>query len=222
MHNMSFKLINQLFFVGTCDTMKNNNQLSKLLNKYQKALIILETQIDLIIKEFESTKKYKPVEHTKSRLKTINSIKQKLSSFNKEYTLKNIEEYMYDIAGVRIVCVFKQDIYELIKLIKKSNIIKVIEEKNYIDNPKESGYRSYHLIVSIPINEGKNYVKAEIQLRTIAMDLWASLGHKVYYKKDSCPKEVSDMLFEFSNQINETDEKINQVIKDSLIIEEEV
>ena len=126
-------------------------------------------------------KKYNPIEHIKTRIKSADSIINKLYKDNKEFTLDNVEKYVNDIVGVRIICSLESDIYDLIDIIRNSSVIKVINEKDFIKDVKDTGYRSYHMIVEVPvelINE-KVSVKAEIQIRTLAMDLWASLEHKL-------------------------------------------
>ncbi len=194
--------------------MDSGEQFNRMMVKYIAALKVLETQIEIINDDFKYIKKYNPIEHIKSRIKSADSIESKLLKENKEFTVENVEKYINDIVGIRIICAFKKDIYELIELIKRSDIIRVIKEKDYIENPKKSGYRSYHLIVEVPIeliNE-KTYVKAEIQIRTLAMDLWASLDHKLSYKEEDCPEYILKKIYEVSNQMNKIDDEMNNLI----------
>ena len=163
-------------------------KLDNLMIKYISALKVLETQLQIINDDFKYIKKYNPIEHIKTRIKSADSIINKLYKDNLDFTIENVEKYINDIVGVRIICSFESDVFELIEIIRNSNIIHVINEKDFISKPKDSGYRSYHLIVEIPvefINE-KVMVKAEIQIRTMAMDLWASLDHKLRYKSNYC------------------------------------
>lgn len=193
------------------------NELEKLDNimiKYISALKILETQIEIINDDFKYIKKYNPIEHVKTRIKTADSIINKLRKNNLDFTIENVVNYINDIIGVRIICSFKEDVNELIDILKKSKNIKVINEKDYINNPKISGYRSYHMIVEVPvelINE-KTYVKAEIQIRTLAMDLWASLDHKLSYKSEFCTDEIYKKLYEMSDELNQVDDEMSSLI----------
>ena len=203
--------------------MDSGEQFNRLMVRYIAALKVLETQIEIINDDFKYIKKYNPIEHIKSRIKSADSIENKLLKENREFTVENVEKYINDIVGIRIICAFKKDIYELIELIRRSDIIRVIKEKDYIDNPKKSGYRSYHIIAEVPvelINE-KSYVKAEIQIRTLAMDLWASLDHKLSYKEDDCPEHILKKLYEVSNQMNEIDDEMNELIAEKQKLDSE-
>ncbi|HAB66767.1 MAG TPA: GTP pyrophosphokinase, partial [Firmicutes bacterium] len=163
---------------------------------------------------FKYLKKYNPIEHIKTRIKDSDSIIKKLSDDNLEFTLENIEKYINDIVGVRIVCAFKEDIYELIDIIRNSKTITIIKEKNFLDNPKISGYRSYHLIVEVPVEliNGEELVKAEIQIRTMAQDLWASLDHKLRYKNEYCSDDIRKKLFSISEELNNIDDEMNKLL----------
>lgn len=189
-------------------------KLDNIMIKYISALKILETQIEIINDDFKYIKKYNPIEHVKTRIKTSDSIINKLRKNNLDFTIENVINYINDIIGVRIICSFKEDVYELIDILKKSKNIKVINEKDYINNPKTSGYRSYHMIIEVPvelINE-KTYVKAEIQIRTLAMDLWASLDHKLSYKSEFCTDEIYKKLYEMSDELNQFDDEMSSLI----------
>lgn len=194
-----------------------NQELEKLDNimiKYISALKILETQLQIINDDFKYIKKYNPIEHIKTRIKSADSIIHKLEKNNLDFTVENVEEYINDIVGIRIICSFPSDVFELINIIKNSNIIKVIKEKDYISRPKKSGYRSYHMIVLVPvelINE-KVMVKAEIQIRTMAMDLWASLDHKLNYKSEYGKGVVSKRLRIISDELNKIDEEMTELL----------
>ena len=189
-------------------------KLDNIMIKYISALKILETQIEIINDDFKYIKKYNPIEHVKTRIKTADSIINKLRKNNLDFTIENVINYINDIIGVRIICSFKEDVYELIDILKKSKNIKVINEKDYINNPKTSGYRSYHMIIEVPvelINE-KTYVKAEIQIRTLAMDLWTSLDHKLSYKSEFCTDEIYKKLYEMSDELNQVDDEMSSLI----------
>ena len=185
-------------------------KLDNIMIKFISVLKVLETQLEIINDDFKYIKKYNPIEHIKTRIKSADSIINKLCKDNLEFTLENVLEYINDIVGVRIICAFESDVYELVKIIRNSNIIKVINEKDFISKPKATGYRSYHIIAEIPvelINE-KVMVKAEIQIRTLAMDLWASLEHKLKYKSDYCTNSISKKLIDISSELNRIDEEM--------------
>lgn len=192
----------------------NEREVSELMLKYNFALQLLETQFNILIKEFEFKNKYNPVEHMKSRLKTEKSIIDKLNKKGYEVTTKNMILHVHDIIGIRIVCSFLEDVYDIVDIIKSSKQFKIKEEKDYIKNPKTTGYMSYHLIVLVPIylNETVEHVEAEIQIRTSAMDFWASIDHKVQYKFPSeIPEEVKKEMYNCSLDIRKLDEKMQQL-----------
>ena len=192
----------------------NEREVSELMLKYNFALQLLETQFNILIKEFEFKNKYNPVEHMKSRLKTEKSIIDKLNKKGYEVTTKNMISHVHDIIGIRIVCSFLDDVYDIVDIIKSSKHFKIKEEKDYIKNPKTTGYMSYHLIVLVPIylNETVEHVEAEIQIRTSAMDFWASIDHKVQYKFPSeIPEEVKKEMYNCSLDIRKLDEKMQQL-----------
>lgn len=196
------------------NTLLNEREISSLMLKYNFALQLLETQFNMLIKEFEFKNKYNPVEHMKSRLKTEKSIIDKLNKKGYEVTTKNMISHVHDIIGIRIVCSFLDDVYDIVDIIKSSKQFKIKEEKDYIKNPKSTGYMSYHLIVLVPIylNETVEHVEAEIQIRTSAMDFWASIDHKVQYKFPSeIPEEVKKEMYNCSLDIRKLDEKMQQL-----------
>lgn len=186
--------------------------------KYKFALQVLETQVNILIEDFTFKNKYNPVEHIKSRIKTRESAIKKLQNKNYQVNYENLVNHVHDMVGIRIVCSFLSDVYDIIKLIENSSIIKVKEKKDYINNPKETGYMSYHLIVYVPIhlNGHEEYVEAEIQIRTSAMDFWASLDHKMQYKFPSViPDEIKKELYNCSMDIKKLDQKmlyLNEIV----------
>ena len=196
------------------NTLLNEREISSLMLKYNFALQLLETQFNILIKEFEFKNKYNPVEHVKSRIKSEKSIIDKLNKKGYEVTTKNMILHVHDIIGIRIVCSFLDDVYDIVDIIKSSKQFKIKEEKDYIKNPKTTGYMSYHLIVLVPIylNETVEHVEAEIQIRTSAMDFWASIDHKVQYKFPSeIPEEVKKEMYNCSLDIRKLDEKMYQL-----------
>ena len=167
---------------------------------YQSALKEVGTKLEILNDEFQHVHQYNPIEHIKTRVKTAESIVKKLKRYGYETSIENMVKYINDIAGVRVVCSFPEDIYLLADCLLRQDDIRLVEKKDYIQKPKESGYRSLHLIVAVPIflqNE-KREMKVEVQLRTIAMDFWASLEHKVRYKKNVPPEEAEQLAQELS------------------------
>ena len=159
---------------------------AKLMTYYKCAMMEIETKFNVLNEEFSLQFDRQPISYIKTRLKNPISIYTKLLRKNFPVSLKDMEDNINDIAGIRVVCSFIDDVYMLAEALLKQDDITLIEKKDYIESPKENGYRSLHLIVSTPIflAEEKRMMRAEIQLRTIAMDFWASLEHQLKYKKD--------------------------------------
>ncbi|MEE6449752.1 GTP pyrophosphokinase family protein [Gottfriedia acidiceleris] len=181
---------------------------------YKFALDEINTKIRILNEEFTLTHNHNPIEHVKSRLKKPDSIIEKLERKGLELTQYNLENYISDIAGVRISCSFISDIYMIYELLKQQDDIHIIEIKDYIKNPKPNGYKSFHMIIEIPIflaSETKR-VKVEIQIRTVAMDFWASLEHKIFYKYNKkVPKAIIESLNEASATVNSLDYKMEMI-----------
>ena len=182
-----------------------------LMFLYNSAIKEIMTKIEILRDEFEFTHHYNPIEHITSRLKTPQSIVRKLRSQGYEADLVSMQRYLNDIAGVRIVCSFTSDIYRIADMIGGQSDIKTLLIKNYIASPKENGYRSYHMIVTVPIFLSDRVVetKVEIQIRTIAQDFWASLEHKIYYKLEGkCPDYIKEELSECAKMVNVLDDRM--------------
>ena len=174
---------------------KNKKPVDTLMSYYQCAIMEVETKFKVLNEEFSLEYDRNPIESIKTRVKSMDSLVKKIRRKNIPLTLTGIEEGIKDIAGVRVICSFPDDIYMLADCLLRQDDITLIEKKDYIQNPKPSGYRSLHLIIEVPIflqNE-KKMVTVEVQLRTIAMDFWASLEHKLRYKKD-IPEEQAKYL----------------------------
>lgn len=192
----------------------DEKNMSELLLKFNFALQMLETQLNILIKEFEFKNKYNPVEHIKSRIKSEKSALEKLEKKGYEVNLKNLKLHVHDMIGIRIVCSFISDVYNVVDMIKNSKQFKIQDERDYIKTPKDTGYMSYHLIVLVPIHLDRKieYIPAEIQIRTIAMDFWASLDHKIQYKfSGDIPNEVKKEMLNCSFDIQELDKKMYQL-----------
>ena len=153
---------------------------------YSSALKSINTKIEILNNEFIQLYNYNPIEHITSRLKTPESIVKKLKNDGCEVSIDNMVEHLNDIAGIRIICSFMSDIYPIADMIARQADITVLHVKDYIKYPKTNGYKSYHMVVTIPVylTDGPVETKVEIQIRTVAMDFWASLEHKIYYKSD--------------------------------------
>lgn len=156
---------------------------------YNAALRQINAKIEIMNDEFIERFNYSPIEHIKSRLKTPDSIVRKLKADGYEVSIENMQEKLSDIAGIRIICSFMLDIYQIADMIAKQADVTVLYVKDYIKRPKPNGYKSYHMVVTIPVylTEGPVETKVEIQIRTVAMDFWASLEHKIAYKFEGNP-----------------------------------
>ena len=189
---------------------------------YNSALKEVGTKLEILNDEFQHVHQYNPIEHIKTRIKTAESIVKKLKRYGYEATSENMVKYVIDIAGVRLICSFTSDIFRLAEMIGNQSDLKVLSIKDYIKNPKESGYKSYHMLVAVPIFLSDSVVntKVEIQIRTIAMDFWASLEHKIYYKfEGKAPAYISRDLRECAEMVSALDEKmlsLNEAILECL------
>ena len=194
------------------------DQWKSVMFLYDSALKEINTKIEILNNEFVHIYNYNPIEHIKSRLKTPDSIVKKLKRYGFEVTIDNMVEKLSDIAGIRIICSFTSDIYQIAEMITKQSDVTVLYVKDYIKNPKPNGYKSYHMVVTIPIYLTDRPVdtKVEIQIRTIAMDFWASLEHKIYYKfEGNAPAYLQQELKACADVVNMLDVKmfsLNQAI----------
>ena len=161
-------------------------QWNSLMFLYSSALKEINVKIEILNNEFVHIYNYTPIEHVKSRLKTAESIVKKMKRHKYEVTISNMTEKLSDIAGIRIICSFTSDIYQIADMISRQRDVTVLYVKDYIKNPKPNGYKSYHMVITIPVylSDGPVETKVEVQIRTVAMDFWASLEHKLKYKKD--------------------------------------
>ena len=186
---------------------------------YQSALIQMRSRIDVLNNELSQVYSYNPIEYVKTRLKTPESIMQKLRKQGHSFNVNDLIEYIHDIAGIRITCSFFSEVYFLSDMIAKQDNLEVLSIKDYIKNPKESGYMSYHMLLSIPVALADAVVpaKVELQIRTMAMDFWASLEHKIYYKYEGNPPDYFEReLQECASIISRLDTKmmsLNEAMK---------
>jgi len=192
---------------------------------YNSALKEVETKLGILNDEFQHVHQYNPIEHIKTRIKTPESIVKKLKRYGYETSVENMVKYINDIAGVRLICSFTSDIYRLADMIGNQSDLKVLSIKDYIKNPKDSGYKSFHMLVAVPVFLSDSVVetKVEIQIRTIAMDFWASLEHKIYYKFEGHAPEYiredlktcADMVSELDDRMLSLNEAIQKCLEDS-------
>jgi len=185
-----------------------------LMFLYNSALKEVATKLEILNDEFVHVHKYDPIEYIKSRIKSPESIVKKLKRHDLEVNVDNMINNINDIAGIRIVCSFTSDIYNIADMIGKQNDLTVISVKDYIRAPKQSGYKSFHMLVSVPIFIGEQVIdtKVEIQIRTIAMDFWASLEHKIYYKFEGhAPDYISRELRDCAQIVSMLDAKMLQL-----------
>lgn len=196
-------------------TIKDMQPFMELMMYYECALMEIETKLKVLNSEFNVQHNRNPFESIKSRVKKPMSIIEKMRKKGLEVTTDNIMDNLADIAGVRVICSFPEDIYTVSELLTKQDDIRVVTVKDYIRNPKPNGYRSLHLIIEIPIflSNGKKYMKVEVQFRTIAMDFWASLDHKLKYKKDNLkhPEIIAQELKKCADMSAAMDYKMQEI-----------
>ena len=178
---------------------------------YNAALKQINTKLEILNDEFQHVHRYNPIEHIKSRMKTSERIVKKLKRYGYESTIENMVKYINDIAGIRVICSFTSDIYRIADMIRNQNDIKVISVKDYMKHPKASGYKSYHMLVTVPVflSDRIVEVKVEIQIRTVAMDFWASLEHKINYKfEGNAPQHIKTELVECARMVSDLDARM--------------
>lgn len=206
---------------------KEINNWDTVIFIYNAALKEIGTKIDILNDEFQHRHRYNPIEHVKSRLKKPESIVKKLKAHGYDTTIENMVRYVNDIAGIRITCSFTSDIYRIAEMLANQSDLKVIAVKDYIQAPKESGYRSYHMIVAVPIFLSDSVIdtKVEIQIRTVAQDFWATLEHKINYKYEgNAPEYIKKELQECAEMVWNLDERmlrLNEAISQIVESEEE-
>ncbi|MBE5858166.1 MAG: GTP pyrophosphokinase family protein [Lachnospiraceae bacterium] len=181
---------------------------------YTSALHQVQTKLEILNDEFQHVHRYNPIEHIKGRIKTPESIVKKLKKNGRESTIDNMIQYVNDIAGIRIICSFTSDIYRIAEILRNQKDITVISEKDYITYPKASGYKSYHMIVTVPVYLSDRTIdaKVEIQIRTVAMDFWASLEHKIHYKfEGNAPENLKKELVDCAKMVSDLDNRMEQL-----------
>lgn len=188
--------------------------ITRFMMMYKFALDELETKVEILKEEFQFLHDYNPIEHTNSRLKSLESLIGKVNRKRIPFSLESIRENIRDIAGLRITCSFLSDIYRIRDMLLKQSDLTLLEEKDYIRKPKANGYQSLHLIVMVPVymSDREEKVCVEVQIRTIAMDFWASLEHKIYYKYDAqVPARLLEELKEAADTASALDRKMEEL-----------
>lgn len=195
---------------------KNIQPFRRLMSFYRCAMMEIETKFKVLNEEMSLENERNPIESIKTRIKSTDSLVRKMNKKQIPLSIEELEKNIFDVAGVRVICSFPEDIYYLEECLLKQDDIRLVERKDYIKNPKPSGYRSLHLIVEVPIflqNE-KRPMKVEVQLRTIAMDFWASLEHKLRYKKNIDPtilEELQDELLQCAEESAKLDARMQRI-----------
>ena len=183
---------------------------------YNSALKQISTKLEILNDEFQHVHRYNPIEHIKSRIKTPESIVKKLKKHGYESTIDNMVKYVNDIAGIRVICSFTSDIYQIADAVRRQKDFTIVKEKNYIRKPKKSGYQSLHLIVEVPVTylDKTTAVRVEIQIRSVAMDYWAELDSQMCYKKDAGQLEaVEKATKQYADVIAGVDKKMLELRK---------
>ena len=191
---------------------------------YNAALKQVQTKMEILNDEFQRVHRYNPIEHIKARIKSSESIVKKLKRYGYESTIENMITYVNDIAGIRIICSFTSDIYRIADMVANQKDIKVLSIKDYITYPKASGYKSYHMILSVPVylSDRIEETKVEMQIRTVAMDFWASLEHKMHYKcEGDAPQHIKDELVECAHMVSDLDARMLSLNEEILAMSEE-
>ena len=198
------------------DILNRAMELQQLLMLYESGIKQITTKFEILEDEFESRHMRNPIETITSRIKDPMSIAEKLQRKGLPLTVDNMVNKLYDIAGIRVTCPFISDVYHVTQMLLQQDDIDLIEMKDYIKNPKPSGYRSLHVIVKVGVyfSDQKREIPVEIQIRTIAMDFWASLEHQLHYKKDyEMPKDISKELKSIADTITENDRRMQELAK---------
>lgn len=206
--------LEQMLFCDDVEVLKTS--FLEMQHLYQSATREISTKLEILDDEFQFIHRRNPIHHMQSRIKSIKSIFEKLNRKELEISMESAKANLHDIAGIRVVCYYIEDIYMIAKMLTQQDDIELIRETDYIKNPKPNGYRSLHLVVKVPVffSNGKELVPVEIQIRTIAMDFWASLEHQLRYKTiDTIPPSVARELQECADTIADTDLRMQRIYK---------
>ena len=199
---------------GSEEIFEKISNLRELLLTYNSAIREVTTKLEILNDELSVRNRRNPIQFIKSRVKTPMSIVDKLQKLEKEISVESVMTSLNDVAGIRVIASFVDDVYEIADMLTKQDDVFLIEAKDYIKNPKPNGYRSYHLIVEVPVffSDKKQFVRVEIQIRTVAMDFWASLEHQLKYKKNiKNSEEIEAELRQCAETIANTDMKMMSI-----------
>lgn len=190
-----------------------------LMQTYRGAMQEISTKLEILDDEYQTRYAHNPIHHMERRMKSMHSIAGKLVAHDKAMTIENIENTVFDIAGIRVMCNYIDDVYAIASMLSRQSDIKILEVKDYIKHPKQSGYRSLHVIYSVPVflTTGPQEVPVEVQFRTISMDYWASLEHRLRYKSNNSPERIAQHAATLHNAAEELytiDLKLQQVHRD--------
>lgn len=199
-----------------------NEQYYELIRPYQDVMRLMLTRLEVLNHNIydRTTQESRPVHHMQHRVKEKKSIEDKLERLGVTDSVINAKDYLMDIGGIRVICYFKKEVYELVDSLKRQNDLIVIKEKDYIKNPKDNGYRSYHIIFGVPLHtfDAIEYYPVEVQFRTLSMDFWSSMEHRICYKKDREDKEeLSRQLEALSDSLALIEDELRQYVKDQRI-----
>lgn len=200
--------------LSSAEVLTNLKNFQKVMMMYNCAIREVRTKFEVLNDELSTTDNRNPIEMIKSRVKKPESIVGKLMRRNLDISIETIMEEIHDVAGIRVICSFVDDIYKVAEMLSIQDDVTVLQVKDYIKKPKENGYRSYHMIIEIPVffSNVKQSIKVEVQLRTIAMDFWASLEHSMKYKKNiENSEEIAEELKKCADLISDTDFKMQEI-----------
>ena len=203
---------------------RNAEEVLKMAYDMQRSIVLYEsgiqevrTKLEILQREAQIKGGHTPIETIKSRVKNVFSVLEKLERKGFEVSMKSVEENLHDVAGIRVICPYIEDIYEVAEWLHRQDDLRILIEKDYIKNPKPNGYRSFHMVVEVPVflADSKRYVRVEIQLRTIAMEFWASLEHQIRYKgPEAVPESISSKLRHCAQTIAAIDEQMLEIYKE--------
>lgn len=195
-----------------------NEQYYELITPYEDVSKILLTKLEILNHSIYSKEMGKPIHHIQNRIKSKKSMEGKLERLHLTDSVINAKDYLMDIAGIRVICYFTEEIYDLVNSLKCQNDMLIIKEKDYIKKPKENGYRSFHIIFGVPLHclDAMEYYPVEIQFRTLSMDFWASMEHRICYKKERADKEIlSKELMEYAATLEQIESRCQQLTQNA-------
>ncbi|CDA68383.1 MAG: (p)ppGpp synthetase [Lachnospiraceae bacterium] len=196
-----------------------NEQYYDLIRPYEDAMNLMKTRLEILnhnIYDRSHTEENQPVHHMQYRIKEKKSMEEKLARIGVTDSVMNAKDYLMDIAGIRVICYFQTEVYEMVEALKRHEDLIVIKEKDYIKNPKDNGYRSYHIIFGVPLHtmDAMEYYPVEVQFRTLSMDFWSSMEHRICYKKDrSDTEELKKQLHALSESLNLIETELKDYVK---------